>query len=1390
MSQRSVKSVCPYCGVGCGIVMAVEDNRILKVTGDKTHPANFGRLCTKGSTCGQAVAGSGRAEKAYIRMADGQDQRPIAIDDAIRKTARGIRSIIDAHGPDAFCFYVSGQMSLEAQYLANKLAKGFIGTNNIESNSRLCMASAASGYKLSLGADGPPGSYQDFDRANLFFVIGANMADCHPILFLRMMDRVKAGAKLIVVDPRRNATADKADLFLQIKPGTDLALLNGLLHLLIWNKQIDPIFIAGLTEGWEAMPGFLEDYSPHRVGEITGLAEADIRQAAQWIGEAPEWMSCWTMGLNQSTHGTWNTNAICNLHLATGKICRPGSGPFSLTGQPNAMGGREMGYMGPGLPGQRVTTSEADRAFVEDLWGIPQGTLRAEPTGGTVNMFEEMAAGRIKACWIVCTNPVATVPNRQTVIAGLEAAELIITQDAYLDTETNIHADIILPGALWAEAEGVMVNSERNLTLMQKAVDPPGDALPDWQIIARVACEMGYANAFTYSSAAEVFDEIKRTWNPTTGYDIRGASYERLRETPLQWPCAAESTEDRSAIRYINDGVSQTLKVETDGTHLSVSFPTESGKALFLPRPHMLPAEMPNDEFPLVLNTGRLAHQWHTLTKTGKIPTLNKLNPGPFVELNPEDAHTLGISDKDQIEIRSRRGKAILPATVTDRVRPGNCFAPFHWNDVFGEGLAINAVTNDAVDSLSLQPEFKFCAVALTKVPVRQLVSGEHRTTQSEEVPPVMANTSEVEILTLAQTAPAMEALADAFSAALNLTQLTTPAFSDAETRYLSGFISGLKNPGARGDLPVIPESAPIMPTTRLWLNGLLAGLFSRSCSSRTDESHRAAGTIALPTPTVEQQTVAVLWASQTGNSETLAERLSTDLKNAGVKVHLSCMADYEIGQLGNACKIILVSSTYGDGDPPDNGKSFWEFLCEGNAPDLQHISYAVCGLGDSSYDQFCQHGKNLDARLAELGATRLAGRVDCDADYEATIGTWIPLLVKRVSGIADDMAPPLAGEAASAAPPVNQFSKNRPFPARPLANIKLNGSASDKDTRFISLSLDGAGIIYEAGDALGVWPTNCRALVDEILEVVGLKDDALVTVDKAGNLPLRQALCDNFELTRPSRETLEFIAERCANSDLKHLLSNTHRNELKEWLWGKQLADVLLEFPIKVPAQEFVSVLKHIQPRLYSISSSPRAHAGEVHLTVAALRYGAQGRKGACSTFLADRSLETDVPVFVQASSHFRLPMDSTTPIIMIGPGTGIAPFRAFLHDRWVTGATGRNWLFFGERHRATDFYYHNELSGMQKDGLLTELSLAFSRDQPEKFYVQHCMAERGAEIWSWLQDGAYIYVCGDANQMAKDVEAALLAIVEQHGRLGKENAQDYIRSLAREKRYLRDVY
>ena len=1054
MAINHIKSVCPYCGVGCGIVMQVEHNRVIKVVGDKAHPSNFGRLCTKGTTCGQAIAESGRMDSAYVRHQRNQDPVRADMDVAISETARRLRGILDRDGPGALAFYVSGQMSLEAQYLANKLAKGFVRTPNIESNSRLCMASAGSGYKLSLGADGPPGSYDDFDKADLFFVIGANMADCHPILFLRMMDRVKAGAKLIVVDPRRSATADKASLFLQIKPGTDLALLNGLLHLLVENGDTDADFIASHTQGWDAMSGFLADYTPANVAQTTGLSEDDIREAARMIGSAAEWMSCWTMGLNQSIHGTWNTNAVCNLHLATGAICRPGSGPFSLTGQPNAMGGREMGYMGPGLPGQRSVLVDADRSLIEDLWHIPRGSVPHQPGGGTIDLFEQMRDGVIKACWIICTNPVASVANRKTVIDALKAAELVITQDAFLDTETNRYADILLPGALWAEAEGVMINSERNLNLTRKAVDAPGQALPDWQIIARVACEMGFAEAFTYASAEDVFEEIKQAWNPATGYDIRGASYARLRDQPLQWPCGPDNESTRNPIRYL--GFRDTLTGATTATRpTGPIFPTQTGKAVFFPRPHMPPAERPDDEFPIVLNTGRLQHQWHTLTKTGKVPTLNALNARPFIEVHPDDAQSLGIREGDGVEIRSARGLAVLPAMISERVLPGNCFAPFHWNDVYGDNLAINAVTHDAVDPVSRQPGFKYCAVALRKV----------------------------------------ELIGHRFLDELNVEASAEDALVDA----------------------------PFLT---------------------------------------------VLWASQTGNAEALARQFGDHLRNAGVAVQVSAMDSFPMARLDEVQNVALISSTFGDGESPDNGQRFWQALATRELP-LTALRYAVLALGDSSYDSFCQHGKNLDRQLQHLGASSLIPRIDCDGDYRTHATGWFAGLQQALSLNLPTLPVGDHGVALGDHP-----SRERPYSARLVLNRRLNANGAAKDTRQLALCLEGSGIRYEAGDALGVWPRNCPELVNELLELTRLNAEQPVRATQDTDVPLRRALAERVEIARPGVETLRFIAERNGSNDLKTLLTEPFKSELKDWLWGRQLADVLREFPVSCSAQELLDHL------------------------------------------------------------------------------------------------------------------------------------------------------------------------------------------------------------------------
>lgn len=690
------------------MILHVNDGRVTRVSGDREHPANFGSLCTKGSTVHQTI-------HTADRLAHAQRRRPgagaatraaaferVPLDAALREVADGLRRIIAEHGPDALALYVSGQLSTETQYVANKLAKGFLRTNNIDSNSRLCMASAASGYKLSLGADGPPGHYEDFEHADGFLVIGSNMADCHPILHQRMRRRMQtASAKLIVVDPRRTPTAADATLYLPLRPGTDLALLNGWLHLLVRMGRVDTAFIARCADGWEGMGEIIEAYPPARVAEITGLSVDDIIAGAKLLANCPRWMSLWTMGLNQSARGTWNVNALCNLHLATGQICRPGSGPFSLTGQPNAMGGREVGYMSGGLPGQRSVHLARDRAETEALWKIPPGTIQPRPGPPAVDLFHALERGEIKAVWIIGSNPVATLPNRERVRQGLERAELVVVQDAYHPTETSRFAHILLPGAVWAEADGTMTNSSRMVTYTPRAVAPPVDAMPDWWIISEVARRLGFGEAFPYQTADEIFTELRGSVNERSGYDLRGIGHARLaREGALTWPLSSAGGSTEVKRRYVTP----------DG---AVRFPTESGRARFWARPYLPNAELPDDDYPFVLLTGRVAHQWHTRTKTGKVPALNKLNPAPFLEINAEDAAALGAVERDLLLITSRRGELRLPARISVGIQPGCCWAPMHWNDLFAPDVAVNQVTSENACPESHQPELKYCPVRL-----------------------------------------------------------------------------------------------------------------------------------------------------------------------------------------------------------------------------------------------------------------------------------------------------------------------------------------------------------------------------------------------------------------------------------------------------------------------------------------------------------------------------------------------------------------------------------------------------------------------------------------------------------------------------------------------------
>ncbi|MEC5125322.1 assimilatory sulfite reductase (NADPH) flavoprotein subunit [Verrucomicrobiales bacterium BCK34] len=582
--------------------------------------------------------------------------------------------------------------------------------------------------------------------------------------------------------------------------------------------------------------------------------------------------------------------------------------------------------------------------------------------------------------------------------------------------------------------------------------------------------------------------------------------------------------------------------------------------------------------------------------------------------------------------------------------------------------------------------------------------------------------------------------------------------------------------------LPSIPTSSPFTEAQRLWLNGYIAGLISEA-----DDSPAVSSKPKLR--------VAVMYASQSGNSEALAESFAEQLSEAGFDSPCFSTEDYSEIDLTSEKRLILVSSTWGEGDPPDNAIDFWNALQSDEHPRLENLSYGVLALGDTNYLDFCAQGKAFDKRLGELGAKRFIDRADCDTDFEEVAEAWFESVRGILAKEQGDDAPTPAEKGGNSTPDEPKWSKKNPFPARLLMNRRLNSENSARDTRHFEIELTGSGLSYEVGDVLGLYGHNHPQAVDELTALLAFDGDSTVTLTDGESMSLRTALIERFDIRTVNRPLLEAWARITESESLRQLLADeSDASAVENYLWGREIIDLIAEHrPRFADPSDFLALLRKLGPRLYSISSSPKAHPDEVHLTVARVGYEAHGRRrfGVCSTYLSDRVYpEGEVKVFLQEAKHFKLPGNLDTPVIMVGPGTGIAPFRAFLEERKATEAPGLNWLFFGNPHEADDFLYREQLEELQNEGVLTRLDTAWSRDQEEKIYVQQRMIEAGAELWKWLEEGAHFYVCGDAKRMAKDVDDALHSIVAQHGGKTETEAASYLSAMKKEKRYQRDVY
>jgi assimilatory nitrate reductase catalytic subunit len=699
----AVRTTCAYCGVGCGILARPDGRGGATIAGDPDHPANFGRLCSKGAALGETLALGTRLLHPMLRQADGAMARA-PWDDALGAVARGFADTVAKHGPDSVAFYLSGQLLTEDYYVANKLMKGFIGSGNVDTNSRLCMASSVAGHRRAFGADTVPGSYADLDEADLIVLVGSNAAWCHPVLYQRMLANKRArGAKVVVIDPRRTATVEDDDLFLPVAPGMDTVLFSGLLVHLADTLALDYVYLDAHTTGFTDALVRAREIAPDvaATAAAAGLAVEDVARFFALFRNTPKVVTCYSQGVNQSAQGTDKVNAIINCHLATGRIGRPGMGPFSLTGQPNAMGGREVG----GLANQLAAHMDFAPDNVDRVGRFWRASTMATREGlKAVQMFEAIARGEIKALWVMATNPVVSLPRAGAMREALRRLDLLVISENVASNDTMAcGAHILLPAAGWGEKDGTVTNSERRISRQRPFLPLPGEARPDWWIVTQVAQRMGFAEAFAYSSAADVFSEhaaLSAFENDgARDFDIGGLAglghdgFNAL--DPVQWPARSGGVFEES--RFFGDG----------------GFFTADRKArLIAPQPPQLSAGL-SDDFPLRLNTGRIRDQWHTMTRSGLSPRLGAHLPEPFVEIHPDDATASGLVAGGFARLTSPHGACVLKVIISDGQRRGALFAPIHWSDQTASSARVGELVSPVTDPFSGQPEAKATPVAI-----------------------------------------------------------------------------------------------------------------------------------------------------------------------------------------------------------------------------------------------------------------------------------------------------------------------------------------------------------------------------------------------------------------------------------------------------------------------------------------------------------------------------------------------------------------------------------------------------------------------------------------------------------------------------------------------------